>query len=208
MSALGTLYFKFGLTENEVCAEIISVMLAEILNIPIAKTCIAIYKNEVGIVSKDIDMYIEPDDSESYTIQNYIQIPGFIEMCLFDYLIMNEDRHAGNWGISDNKIAPLYDHNICFGGESYPIDTTHFMNNVTSAFEVEELYHNQHNQILAYLITECKKQCELFYNKIQSPFEIESPLLDDLYPDTFYIICNLLETRRLYMLRKWSEYSV
>ena len=85
VSASGTLYFKFGLTDNEICAEIVSAILADILAVPVAKTCLAYYKNTLGVVSEDINVYEEPEDSDSYTALDFIHIPGFAEMCLFDY---------------------------------------------------------------------------------------------------------------------------
>ena len=66
-------------------------------------------------------------------------------------MIMNEDRHAGNWGIAAGKVAPLFDHNVCFGGESTPKDPHQFMHKLTSAFEAEEQYQNRHDQILEIL---------------------------------------------------------
>ena len=53
-------YFKFGLTDNEICAEIVSFMVAEILQVPVTKTFLAIYKSEIGVASCDnrSDVYL------------------------------------------------------------------------------------------------------------------------------------------------------
>jgi len=135
----GEIYFKFQLTNNEICAEMVAYLLAKSLDIPAAKTCLAKYKEIIGIASYDIGIYEEPDDTVSYSIKDFLKIEGFVQMCLFDYLVMNEDRHAGNWGIFDNKVAPLFDHNQCFGGDAANygyFDMDHFMVAVSSAFYV------------------------------------------------------------------------
>ena len=69
----GEIYFKFQLTNNEICAEIVAHQLAESLNIPAAKTCLSKYKDNIGIASYDIGVYEEPDDSPSYSIKDYLE---------------------------------------------------------------------------------------------------------------------------------------
>ena len=82
----GEIYFKFQLTNNEICAEITAYQLAVNLDIPAAKTSLSKYKENIGIASYDIGIYEEPDDSLSYSVKDFLEIEGFVQMCLFDYL--------------------------------------------------------------------------------------------------------------------------
>ena len=116
-SPRGEIYFKFDMTYNEMCAELFSYALSFPLEVKTAEVQLAISGTVLGIASYDIGLYEEPDDRNSYSVKDFLHLKGFIQMCLFDYLIMNEDRHAGNWGIMDNGIAPLFDHNYTFGGD-------------------------------------------------------------------------------------------
>jgi len=206
----GELYFKFQLTNNEICAEIAAYRLAENLNIPAAKTCLSKYKENIGIASYDIGMYEEPDDSLSYSIKDFLKIEGFIQMCLFDYLIMNEDRHAGNWGISDNKVAPLFDHNQCFGGDAANygyFDTDHFMVVVSSAFYVENESQNRHDDILKYLMQYNIGEVNEFIYKLSRLPELRDSLLEELYNEDFKRVKELYEKRILYMKKKVGEFD-
>lgn len=92
----GDVYFKFKMTNNEMCAEIFAYHLGEKMKIPVAITKLATYKQELGIVSYDIGSYIEPDDLTSYSIKDFLNIRGFADMCLFDYVIMNGDSKRLN----------------------------------------------------------------------------------------------------------------
>jgi len=206
----GEIYFKFQLTGNEICAEIISYQLAEQLNIPAAKTCLSQYKNNIGIASYDIGIYEEPDDSFSYSIKDYLKIDGFVRMCLFDYLIMNEDRHAGNWGIINNKVAPLFDHNQCFGGDAVNygyFDADHFMVAVTSAFYVEDEATHKHDNILKYFFENNKDEASAFINKLVILPELDNPVLEEFYSEDFKRLKKLYEKRIAYMIKKAGDFS-
>jgi len=202
------IYFKFKLTNNEICAEIIAYKLAENLNIPAARTCLSKYKENIGIASYDIGIYEEPNDTVSYSIKDFLEIEGFIQMCLFDYLIMNEDRHAGNWGISDNKVAPLFDHNQCFGGDAMNygyFDADHFMIIVSSAFYVDNESQNRHDDILKYLSLHNAGEVRDFINKIDQLPELSDFLLEELYSEDFKRVKELFEKRVVYMKKKAGE---
>ena len=206
----GEIYFKFQLTNNEICAEIIAFKLAENLNIPAAKTCLSMYKENIGIASYDIGIFKEPDDTISYSIKDFIEIDGFVQMCLFDYLIMNEDRHAGNWGIYDDKVAPLFDHNQCFGGDAANygyFDADHFMFIVSSAFYVENESQNKHDDILKYLLLHNADEVRYFINKLDKLPELNDSLLDELYCEDFKRMKKLFEKRVAYMKKKAGEFD-
>jgi hypothetical protein len=206
----GEIYFKFQLTNNEICAEIVAYQLAESLNIPVAKTFLSKYKENTGIASYDIGVYEEPDDSLSYSLKDFLEIDGFIQMCLFDYLIMNEDRHAGNWGILDKKVTPLFDHNQCFGGDAANygyFDTDHFMVAVTSAFYVEDESQHRHDDILKYLLKYNPSEVKHFTDKLDKLPELKNFLLEELYSEDFKRVKELYEKRIDYMKKKVGEIS-
>ena len=110
-SPQGEIYFKFDMTNNEICAELFAYDLAKRLGLDAAVTRLAKSGAVLGVASYDVSDYEEPTDEKSYSVKDFLSIDGFVFMCLSDYLIMNEDRHAGNWGISRGKVAPLFDHN-------------------------------------------------------------------------------------------------
>ena len=206
----GEIYFKFQLTNNEVCAEVIAYQLAENLDIPVAKTCLSKYKENIGIASYDIGIYEEPDDSLSYSVKDFLGIEGFVQMCLFDYLIMNEDRHAGNWGILNNKVAPLFDHNQCFGGDAANygyFDADHFMITVSSAFYTEDESQHRHDDILTYLFQYNADEVKDFISKLNKLPELKNPLLEELYNEDFERLKRLYEKRIAYMKKKVGEFG-
>ena len=206
----GEIYFKFQLTNNEICAEIVAYQLATHLNIPAARTCLSKYKENIGIASYDIGVYKEPDDSLSYSIKDFLEIEGFIQMCLFDYLIMNEDRHAGNWGILDNKVAPLFDHNQCFGGDAANygyFDADHFMVIVSSSFYVENESQNRHDDILKYLLQYNSTEVKNFIDRLSELPELKDSLLEELYSEDFKRVKELYKKRIAYMIKKAGEFD-
>lgn len=202
----GEVYFKFKMTDNEIGAEIFSYHIAKALNIPVADTCLATYKNEIGIASYDIGYFKEPEDLDSYSIKDYLNISGFIDMCLFDYIIMNEDRHAGNWGIVNNKVAPLFDHNNCFGGREGFVDLDHFMITVTSAFYVHTEYQQRHDMILEFLYDNYRQDVIQFIQKIGHLKPIHDTSLDRYNSQISNNINTVLFKRIDYMNRKVREF--
>ena len=206
----GEIYFKFQLTNNEICAEITAYQLAVNLDIPAAKTSLSKYKENIGIASYDIGIYEEPDDSLSYSVKDFLEIEGFVQMCLFDYLIMNEDRHAGNWGILNNKVTPLFDHNQCFGGDAANygyFDADHFMVTVSSAFYAEDESQHRHDDILNYLLRHKNKEVKIFMDKIKKLPELRNVFLEELYSKDFQRVKKLYETRILYTTKKVGEFD-
>lgn len=200
------IYFKFGLTDNEICAELLAYHLAKQLEINATLTSLAWYKNTIGVASWSIGEYTEPDDSRSYSVTDYLHIKGFFEMCLFDYLIMNEDRHAGNWGIRDGEVAPLFDHNVSFGGEQSPVDKEIFMVGLTSPLDTGVEYHQQHDKILTLLYELDSAKVQKFLALLETVGEIDLPALKELYPKQYGIIVKLLQARVLYMFRRVGEF--
>ena len=151
-SPQGEIYFKFGITTNEICAELFAYDLAEQLDIDLAVTRLAKSNLDLGVASYDIGEYEEPSDEKSYSVKDFIAIDGFICMCLFDYLIMNEDRHAGNWGIINGRVAPLFDHNIAFGGDVIIKDIDEAMRTLNSPFYVDDENKSRHDTLLLYFV--------------------------------------------------------
>ena len=206
----GEIYFKFQLTNNEICAEIVANQLAGHLDIQAAKTVLGKYKDTIGIASYDVGIYEEPDDSLSYSVKDFVGVDGFIQMCLFDYLIMNEDRHAGNWGILDNKVVPLFDHNQCFGGDAANygyFDADNFMVVVSSAFYAENESQHRHDDILKYFLRHGEKEVKNFTGKLNKLPELRNVVLEELYDEDFKRVKGLHEKRVLYMLKKVGEFN-
>ena len=202
----GDIYFKFKMTDNEIGAELFAYHIGQLLEIPVARTELATYKQEIGIASYDIGYFTEPDDSISYSIKDFIKVNGFIEMCLFDYLIMNEDRHAGNWGIINDSIAPLFDHNNCFGGSEGFVDLEHFMVTVTSAFYVNTEYQQRHDLILKFLVENFNKEVISFVKKLDLLKPINDIALDYYNKQISFNLNHILKQRIEYMNRKVREF--
>jgi hypothetical protein len=198
----GDAYFKYGMTSNEICAELFTCAVARALNIAVAETRLAYAAGGFGILSNDIGVYIEPCDVRSYSVRDFEAIDGFIEMLLFDYLVMNEDRHAGNWGIIDGKVAALFDHNLCFGGDEVRSDIERFMKEVTTPFYVDDENLQRHDDILEYLITNHKYKVRLFANKLSRM----SLVIERSWRGTFHADCEniqaLLSRRVAYFFGK------
>jgi hypothetical protein len=173
---------------------------------------LAKYKEIIGIASYDIGIYEEPDDSFSYSVKDFLKISGFIQMCLFDYLIMNEDRHAGNWGIlNNNKTAPLFDHNQCFGGDAVNygyFDTDYFMTAVSSAFYAENESQHRHDDILTYLLRHKNPEVKIFTDKINKLPELSNLLLEKLYIEDFKRVKELYKKRVSHMIKKVGEFDL
>ena len=201
------IFFKFGLTDNEICAELLAYHLGTLMNIDVAKTALALYKDVVGIASWGIGDFSEPDDTVSYSILDFVHLDGFIEMCLFDYLIMNEDRHAGNWCIQNFSVAPLFDHNVCFGGENSPIDPNSFMAKLTSPLDTGTDYNQLHDSILELLYQLEGGKVERFLSTLHGlgDASTEIDVLHKLYPKQYAIIKKLLNIRTEYMSRRVGE---
>lgn len=199
----GQIYFKFGLTDNEMCAELLAYHLANSLDIKVAKTALAWYKDAIGIASWSIGEYSKPDNSKSYNVLDFLHFEGFVEMCLFDYLIMNVDRHAGNWCIQNNSVAPLFDHDYSFGGDEPPIDSDSdsFMVGLTSPFE----YRLQQDKILALLYKLDADKVEKFLSLVNELSDTDMFVLSELYPKQYRAIKKLFQARIIYMSRRVGE---
>ena len=203
----GEVYFKFGITNNEICAELFAYSLAKQLGVDVAVTRLAKAGGVLGVASYDNGGYEEINDKLSYSVKDFIHITGVIQMCLFDYLIMNEDRHAGNWGIKDGKVAPLFDHNYAFGGETPITDVGNWMRTVTTAFYVENENMQRHDAVLEYLISQCFEQVMAFMKKLSKIKPVDNPLWLLHFKDDCESLNKILVSRIQYMTRKVEEYS-
>ncbi|WP_159721334.1 HipA domain-containing protein [Enterococcus sp. CSURQ0835] len=133
--------FKKPQSEGERIGEVASYCLGtEIFNLKIPETVFAERAGVLGTISKSFipegeQTYLEfqeivdyfGDDFDEYDLTEYTLMKSleivkqlgvkenFFEMCLFDYLIANQDRHVQNWGILTNQktnekyFSPLYD---------------------------------------------------------------------------------------------------
>jgi len=206
-SSQGEIFFKFDISKNEICAELFAYALAKKLGIAVADTKLAIADNVLGIASYDIGEYEEPSDDYSYSVKDFLNIGGFVELCLFDYLIMNEDRHAGNWGIVKSKVAPLFDHNYAFGGDTVINDISNFMVKVTTQFYVTNENRQRHDAILLYFIKYHADDVKLFMRKIGKIGEVYDALWERHFPEDCERLNKILQKRIEYMERKVDENS-
>ncbi|WP_348921415.1 HipA domain-containing protein [Enterococcus rotai] len=129
--------FKEPKIEGEMYAEVVAYLLGtKIFNLEVPETHFAIFKGKKGVISKAFTIdniqlieavdFFGPEFNESdlkmYTIEQSLEVAKsfdeeetFIAMCIFDYIIANQDRHCQNWGVllngkhSDQKMAPFYD---------------------------------------------------------------------------------------------------
>jgi len=206
-SQLGEVYFKFGLTNNEICAELFAYAIGKQLNVPLAVTRLAKSDITLGIASYDNGGYCEINDEESYSVRDFLDVLGFIDMCLFDYLIMNEDRHAGNWGIKNNKVAPLFDHNLSFGGDIVIRDLPIFMARITSSLYVYDYNEQCHDAILKYFVELHTEVVLEFMRKVGEVRLIENDLWAKHFPEDYERLNNVLSERIKYMSNKVGEYG-
>jgi hypothetical protein len=205
----GDIYFKFDLTSNEICAELFAYDIAKQLGIRVAKTRLAQAGLVLGIASYDIGAHTEGStvDAETYSIKDFTLVIGFIEMCLFDYLIMNEDRHGGNWGTHEGAIAPLFDHNYAFGGDTEITNIEDFMEKVTSAFYIVNDNKYRHDILLLYLIKYHSEEVASFMNRLSRICRISNSLWESYFPADCERLNNILFKRIEYMQEKVGEYS-
>ena len=204
-SAQGEIYFKFDITNNEICAELFAYDLAKQLDIDVAVTRLAEAGGVVGVASYDNGGYMEIDDRQSYSVKDHLHIIGFAEMCLFDYLIMNEDRHAGNWGVKNGKVAPLFDHNFAFGGETPITDIYNWMHTVTTPFYVTDENMQRHDTILGYLVEQHPRQVAEFMQKLSKTRQIENILWHTHFKDDCERLNKILDIRIKYMTEKAGD---
>jgi len=205
-SPKGAVYFKFGMETNEICAELFAYSLAIQLGIDIAETRLAELDGKLGIASYDIGVYEEPTDRYRYSVKDFIHVSGFIQMCLFDYLIMNEDRHAGNWGISNGTVAPLFDHNYAFGGDEPIQNIDKFMLNVTTPFYVDNENMQRHDTILEYFVQNHSSEVDAFLQKLQNIDTVSNELWEENLPNDCARLNAVLSARIEYMTKKVDEY--
>lgn len=130
--------FKLPKIDGEIYAEILAANLAKnIYRLRVPETFLGIKDDNFGVLSKNfvnteenerfdeiVDYFGADFDAhtlEGYTVEKAYEIASehnilleFYEMCFFDSIIGNQDRHCENWGILYNSanqgtMAPLYD---------------------------------------------------------------------------------------------------
>jgi hypothetical protein len=75
-SPYGEIYFKFDITDNEICAELFSYNLAKQLDLNVAVTRLAIANGIKGVASYDNGGYSETNDKLSYSVKDHENISG------------------------------------------------------------------------------------------------------------------------------------
>jgi hypothetical protein len=118
---------------------------------------------------------------------------------------MNEDLHAGNWGVAGDKVAPLFDHNYSFGGPDVIDDIDNFMNNVTTAFYVDDENKQRHDTILLYFVKYHADAVNAFMEKLYEIGEVSNGLWKKHLHDDFVRLNKILSVRIQYMTRRVGE---
>ena len=138
-------------TEREINSEILSYIIAQIVNISSTKYKAVKYQDKIcsecSILTSKVNELLPCRDimthySEHTTginMQTYkyfmqCDIYNFIRMQVFDFLTLNIDRNRDNYGllVNDNKVIslfPLFDHDSCFKGKS--IKALYFVTGLT-----------------------------------------------------------------------------
>lgn len=151
--------FKYPKAIGEVYAEVIAYLLSkEVFDVEVPETFFAVRDGNLGALSKSfidkqektvfaesVDFYgvnFDAENLDHYTIERTINVlepfnllEDLYKMCIFDYLIANQDRHSQNWGLLINDklvnyiFAPLYDNgSSMFNGYKYGDDViNHFL---------------------------------------------------------------------------------
>lgn len=124
---------KFPKGQGEAYAEVVAYLLAiNLFNVNIPKSQFAEEDGRLGVLSKSfidkknnteaiaaMDFFghdFNPKDLYQYTIykayeivENYNLLADFYQMCIFDYVVANQDRHSENWELLTNdEISPAY----------------------------------------------------------------------------------------------------
>ena len=160
-----TYLFKYVKSPGEAWAEkIASDVGNNIFHVPVAKYYIAKKDGVIGCLSENVvdsskneELYEISDlmcnihedfDSKNlahYNIKRVLEIvegngilPFFYDMCLFDFIIVNQDRHCENWGIIriNNSItpSPLYDNGSSLGNNLSEKDIQIYLGKDANAF--------------------------------------------------------------------------
>lgn len=142
---------KFPKGQGEAYAEVVTYLLAtNFFNVNVPETHFARENDCLGVLSKSfideknnteaiaaMDFFghdFDPEDLYQYTIYKAYEIvddfnllADFYRMCIFDYIVANQDRHSENWELLKNDeistpyiFAPIFDNGTAlFGVYSY-----------------------------------------------------------------------------------------
>jgi protoheme ferro-lyase len=120
---------------------------------------------------------------------------------------MNEDRHGGNWGIHENAVAPLFDHNYAFGGPDEIKDINQFMQAVTSAFYVVDYNKQRYDALLMYFVKCHSVEVAAFMEDLNNVRMISNDLWNEYFPRDCERLNAALFKRMEYMREKAGEYN-
>ena len=105
-----------------------------------------ILRNEILITSADLQKYSGFTQDKAITFIKDVNAMEFCQMLLFDFLVVNTDRHHNNFGILKNtltgktRLTPLFDHNAALYSDRINDANEPFCN--IDYWLTERMYHN------------------------------------------------------------------
>lgn len=178
----------------ELFSELLAYRLGELLGFPMAQ-----YEPEGNFIrSRDFTncgkMDFEPAAGLIGEQPDYIKIyeilkplgktvtKAYIEMCYFDALILNMDRHENNFGVlrdSDTgevlSLAPFYDHNIALVSNGYPRADVSENDRLISDFTELVRHAGQPLSIRELTLAEIEKQTQSIPWELPITQEVQNP---------------------------------
>jgi len=79
-------------------------------------------------------------------------VNGLVDKLIFDILTINNDDHADNWKIVDNKLSPLFDNSNIFGIRTLTTSTYDKIKQKKLLFTVDNSYSNKPLEQLEYFL--------------------------------------------------------
>lgn len=197
-------YYVKELSEQETISEIVASRVGKILGFDVVEN----YQMYLQyLYSKQYNQLIEETKVDTKENLYNVDSSTIFDMNIFDYIIINRDRHMGNIEVLKNirynkyRLSSLYDFNISLlstmsdeslnvvDGNYNPI--TQSYNNKSLLENIEEIYYSKYYKYIP--------KYEIYLSDIQDLFEIEE--INDLYVNNrLNIIIESINRRLRYLL--------
>jgi len=205
---------KFTKGQGEAYAEVVAYLIAiNLFNVNVPETYFAKENGTLGVLSKSfidkeknteavaaMDFFgpnFDPEDLSQYTIykayeivENLDLLNDFYQMCIFDYIISNQDRHSENWEfLTNDEITPDYIFAPLF-------------DNGSSLFASYPYNHSKINNMLT-----DENQFKAYTNRAQTLFSIKIDGKIKTRPKVIYILDYLYNQNKELFLGIFSQFS-